>query len=252
MSERTTPSNRITYYSSLVNPIVVSLRMILWPALIAGCSGPPKHLAIPVRPKVVQPAPAAAVQPPKPDDAALLFPHHVGDHWTMTVTGEEESHQIEVTVKAGPDMPGVQTFYLQTTRDGKAVTRDLYEENENGLFFVASDLPEPTKIVPPMPLLKRPVHPNTEWEWIGTFKVGAHEWPATAKLKLTGPDSLKTPGGEYEAFKLEQSVTVKAGGQDIVSKTMQWLAPKVGTVKQITQNPNEKGEAVLISSKLTE
>src|SRR5207302_10283836 len=107
------------------------------------------------RPILVREPAADVHQPtlkPKPDDVALLFPHHPGDHWVMTVTGEEESHQIDVTVKAGPVAAGTKTFYLETMRDDKPVTRDLYQEDENGVFFAASELPEPTKISPPMPL----------------------------------------------------------------------------------------------------
>src|SRR5437016_1001257 len=110
MSESTTLSCTLIHHLSHITRAFAPFCVLLWTTgSLSGCVGTPKASPILVRPPapvVQQPQPK-----PKPDDVALLFPHHPGDHWVMTVTGEEESHQIDVTVKSGPVAAGVKTFY---------------------------------------------------------------------------------------------------------------------------------------------
>lgn len=217
-------------------------------SFLGGCQGSPGPPALkpPLPPPSVVVAPT--VEKPKPDEVALLFPHHNGDHWEMTVKGEEGAHKITLVAEAR----GERVFSIGTLRDGKQIAHDTYRVDPEGVYFVSSDLPALTRIEPPLPLLKRPLRTDSAWKWTGVFKSAQGNTPAEADIKVTGPDMTTTPAGTFPAYRITQKVTLKATGGNVVSTTEQWVAPNIGLIRQTTENPYRKGEVVLDAYKVSE
>lgn len=207
------------------------------------------QVRIPPPAPVAPPTPAAEPAKPTPDLAALIYPHAQGDTWQMRMSGEAETHLVTLTVL--PAQAGEPTgFRLETKRDGIVVARDRYTADEHGVYLSAQGYPGETRVEPPMPILKLPMVAGTTWAWKGAFKAAGGAVPAEATFTVAGPEGVDTPAGAFQAYRVEQKLTFRAKTGRLVSTTTQWLAPKVGLVKQTVETPETRGEAVLVSYRL--
>jgi hypothetical protein len=227
-------------------------------AVLTGCADP-KPPVPPLQPPSQVPATPVAkpvtVSPDtevkKPDGVSLYFPHTPGDCWDMEMRGEGSVEKIKLLVLKDPRSSDNSRFILETSRDGKLVQRDTYSVDEHGIAFVGSGIDTETVIEPAMPILRLPVSSGDHWDWTGKFKSGKTEYQAVASFAVAGPDSVTTAAGVFQAFRVDQHLTVKTPGQDIATNTTLWFAPKVGLVKQVIDSPTQKGEALLIGHGLT-
>ncbi len=236
------------------------------PCVAAGCADEGRRPALP---KPAQSSSPAAVKPqsapvlptidkPKPDAVSIYFPHAEGNRWEMEMKGEDGSEKLTLEILKSSAAAGEGSFLLETRRGSRAIQRDCYVADEKGLSFVSSGIAEPTRIEPPMPILRIPVNSGDRWDWIGKFRTGGSTgnarsaYEAQASFTVGGPDKVKTIAGEFEAFRIEQRVVVHVPNQDTATNTTLWYAPKIGLIKQVVESPTTKGEAVLISYRLNE
>jgi hypothetical protein len=76
-----------------------------------------------------------------------------------------------------------------------------------------------------------------------TMAMGAMTMTTEIKMinrKVTAKESLTTPAGTYDCFKIEYDIETAMMGMKVKSKAAMWLAKGVGTVK--TQTFDEKGQ----------
>jgi hypothetical protein len=227
--------------------ILSSVFLCVLCGLIFGCGRPqPKLPPLPPAPASPAPAPAPAPEvkePPKAsfDAAALFFPHSPGDTWEMTAGMDGTPVAFTLTAQAEPGEPGKTTFAIETKRDGVTAQREVYRADETGVYRIAAGPEGKDRIVPPMPVLKLPWEIGSKWEWKGVLQQAAGGIPAEATFKLSGPEALKTPARDFpEVYRLDQKITLTLPeGRQVYTNT-QWLAPKVGLVKQVTDDGAQK------------
>lgn len=226
---------------------------------LAGCSKEDPIKArfskTPVRTKLsaeeteARPKSSAPVEPAKPefDAVAALFPHHPGDQWDMRETAGLTTNQVSLAVKSAGD----KTFSIETRRNGEVVMNETYRADEKGVFRETAGNLEAGRIVPPMPMLHLPFHSGDAWQWKGEIKYSDLSIPGESSFTLAGPEPVKVPAGEFQAYRLEQKITLKVAGKTSTVTNTQWLAPQVGIVKLTTDSPDQSSMAELASYKVS-
>lgn len=135
------------------------------------------------------------------------------------------------------------SFSIEMKRDGAVVQREEYTADKTGVYRVAYGENASAKTEPPMPILKLPLATDSSWDWKGVFKDRAGEIPGEARFKLTGPELVKIGTGSYQAYRVDQTITLKDPRGSQVMKNTLWFTPKIGIVKQVT---GEGAESVVV------
>jgi hypothetical protein len=188
------------------------------------------------------------VETPKPEVAPVadLFPYHLGDMWEMRETAGLTTNQVSLMVKAAKD----KAFTIETRRNGEVVMNETYRVDELGIFRESAGNLEAGRIVPPMPILQFPIHSGDTWQWKGAIKYSDLSIPGEATFTLTGPEKVNVPKGEFQAYRLDQKITLKVAGKTNTVSNTQWFAPEVGIVKMSTESPDQSNLAELAGYKV--
>ncbi len=209
--------------------------------------------------------PDAGVAGPDPDNVASptaagpseaeilaahdLFPHASGSSWVMEQTSGTEKHRLEFTSLGERDLTDSKMYFVELKVDGVVLQTEGYTADKTGVSRVASGIDGSHRIDPPMPMASAPLVPGTSWTWTGTIAEGSKETSAEAASTLAAPEEVSVPAGKYLAYRLKQTFTIKAASaaeSDAVVESELWLAPKVGLVKQITDDGVTKSTSVLV------
>jgi len=185
-------------------------------------------------------APAVAVA-----SVEQLFPHGNGDTWEMARTLGGKSDKVLLTVTGSTEAAGVCSFSVETQSNGGLLQAEGYVADSSGLYRVSVGVDKSGRVEPRMPVLRAPIKPGDTWEWKGKLSGGGSPVTGSGQFALAGPEKVKTPAGEFDAYRLDQTLKLNAGGGLQVVKSTQWLAPKVGLVKQVTDDGAQRTSAEL-------
>ncbi|MCC6729385.1 MAG: hypothetical protein IT208_08600 [Chthonomonadales bacterium] len=224
----------------------------------AGCrpARPTAPTAPPQPPPAAPPrAAGAAASPGGParlDAAALLYPRHTGDWWELREKVGSETHTVRLAVEPATAPTTETAFDVATTRDGARVQTERYTVTDEGVFRVAAGQEAAARIVPPMPVLRLPFSAGARWTWRGALVDAVGSLPAEATFHLTGPEKVEVPAGSFQAYRLDQEFTLQSpeGPQTVANR--QWLVPKVGLVKQTTDDGKAPATAELMKFRVAE
>lgn len=227
--------------ASRVFSVVITVH--LWIGL-AGC-GPQKVSPFEVTPHKSAPLPqpfavappsisAPAAEPAGPSEADLIFPTRAGDVWEMKAGYPGESHKLEIRSLGEQRRGGVKAFFLATSLDGKPAALQGYTVDEKGINLVASGDDGMDRIEPPMTVIQLPLKSGSTWTWRGRFIFQDGSDDGSAVYTLTGPEKVKTAAGDFQAYRLDGTITHEDSDGIRITTNSQWFAPRIGLIKQLT------------------
>jgi hypothetical protein len=225
---------------------------------LAGCGEPEKREPLTPSAKLVRPdttkppqSPASSGGSPQERPADLLFPHKVGSEWMFVEDSPAGVADVTMTVRPGDDR-APNTFTVETKRKGEVVMVETYTADDEGLSRTAAGYPELGVIEPPMRMIVSPAPDDRRWYWKGSIRFPGGSTAGEAVFTVSGPEPVKNKAGTFQAFRIEQKVTMKLPGGDRVVTNKQWYAPKVGPVRIVTTDGANKRLADLGSFHLPE
>ncbi|HVK05967.1 MAG TPA: hypothetical protein VM490_21030 [Armatimonadaceae bacterium] len=205
-------------------------------SLLAGCSqgmpngGPDVAMVREV---------AASSQVKMPDRAGAIFPLTPGRTLKMRVTrGGADGGVVpgEVRVVGVRTLAGRTGTLVESVRGGKRFRLELYGTDGDGKTIRLKALGEsPERMLvfdPPIPVLKSGSATGADLLWNGTARMGKAQYSARAYHRVSAHVPVKTPSGEYKAFRLDSIISVTANRQRIDYPAVMWLAPEVGMVQR--------------------
>jgi hypothetical protein len=151
----------------------------------------------------------------------------------------------ETRIVSSKELNGETVVMLQSLQDGKPIQHETYLVTQAEVRRSRSGSNGNTAIEPPIPVLKLPLEAGKRWTWEGRLSEAGKTRPASAVFHVAAKESLKTPAGEFETFRVGMSMSVGPAEKD--RQTQQngstiWYAPGVGIVKQLTDQTTELGE----------
>jgi hypothetical protein len=138
------------------------------------------------------------------------------------------------------DAPGEQIFHV-TIKDGVLIM-DVNQMvptqmKEQGLKIEAKGIPME------LPNTLRPGQAIKDAEVTVTMDLGVMKVNSVAKLtegKCLAIEDVRVPAGTFKCHKITQKITTAAMNTNVVTTTVSWYAPNIGTVKSETYDDKNK------------
>lgn len=182
------------------------------------------------------------IEPAKlaPGQEASIFPWKVGNQWTYTLDGFQQSAQgqasqptIEVTyrVVSVDPVPGGEKATLEVTRDGAVMDRQVWTRNDKGLFQVSVGQTA-TPFDPMQPALLFPLDTGKTFKWTGKGVVpNGTVGTSKSESKVTGPQEVDTEMGRLSAIAVETQSEWTSGNLKGLTNSVSWWKPGTGIVR---------------------
>jgi hypothetical protein len=235
----------------LIAPLALAL------AFSAGCKA--EHLESTgtddayIRPPEAKATPLAAGSGP-------LWPLTPGNRWDFVVATAARDGKTapvqgkETLIVLGPRTVGKGSgVAVQVLQNGKAFREEVLRLDDNGLSLVAAgiasvtgnDTMSITSNEPGgpqgIPLVQLPVVPGAVARWDGILKLLKKNVaaPGTSHSRVSALEKVKTPAGEYNAYRVETMIQTTVEGQQIFLYTIRWITPGIGLVRQRVITPGQ-------------
>ncbi len=169
---------------------------------------------------------------------ATLFPMDKGRQWRMTIRieardGSQIKTATEVITATGPaTIASVSGKSLSLDQKGVPLRSELFALSNKGLSQIAAGGTQKMIMSPPMPIFAAPIKEGSSLSWEGEIRMMGQKNPATGFSRVSGKDTIQTPAGKFEAWRVDSVLTTIAEGRQIAFPITRWLAPGVGVVKQ--------------------
>lgn len=162
-----------------------------------------------------------------------LFPAQAGLRWPMLVREDEAAFREEIR-SLGPRRVGnVAGMLREIRRNGTVHRQEVYRVSPQELSLVAVGAKANMVLTPPMPLLAAPVAEGKGVFWEGTILTGRQEVPARAFSRLTMRETVKTPAGAFQAYRVDTNLTAFVEGSGAVHfPATRWFVPGIGIVRE--------------------
>ena len=164
-----------------------------------------------------------------------LLPLTPGNYWIMRgVNGDYRG--LDKIVVGGPVLIlGNKGTMVQLLRDGSLWRQEVYRQDASGLWLVAfgekkSDV---LQLDPPMQLLKPTFREGDEISWSGKIHFQKNSFPATAFCRVSPQDSVQTPKGRFQTYRLDSVIEMDRGkGKPLFFPAVRWLSRDIGFIKR--------------------
>jgi hypothetical protein len=160
------------------------------------------------------------------------WPFKKGSTWTLTTHVAERTIDQVVTVTDVTAGNGYTTATLDYKVNGQSVQGEKYQVSAAGIARAASGAGAASPLSPPMPVVKYPMKAGNAWKWKGTLTQEGNVFTCNGDLSVSGPETIKTPGGTFQAMKVHLVLTMSAQGKQFTIPNDYWFAPNVGLIKQ--------------------
>jgi hypothetical protein len=125
-------------------------------------------------------------------------------------------------------------------QDGKPFREEILRLDGKELMLAAAGINnskggmDTMSITPGIPLVQFPVEDGATATWEGILLLSSRQVaaPGVSQSRVSGREIVKTPVGEFGAYKIETVITTTIDRQKIVLYTARWLAPGIGLVRQ--------------------
>lgn len=187
-----------------------------------------------------------------------LWPLTVGNRWVYNVSTANKDGKTppvlgrETLVVLGPKTVGQGSgIAVQVLQNDKPFREEVLRLDDTGLSLVAAGIAsgnstdtmsitsnEPQKQMG-IPLVRFPATPGqvARWDGILTLNKKKIAAPGTSHSRVSAVEKIKTPAGEFNAFRIETMIQTTVERQQIFLFTIRWLAPGVGMVRQRVITP---------------
>ncbi|MDX1933059.1 MAG: hypothetical protein SFU56_10680 [Capsulimonadales bacterium] len=190
-------------------------------------------IRIPGKPTPSVPMKAGPVLPTREKDR---FQWHVTTHRRQVIDDaikdqvlrEEEEEVIVGKTSDGPN-PGT---VFEIRKNGKPFRAEIFDVSSEQVRQVAAGLGDRVTMVPPLPLMRLPVREGAEQDWIGVLQFRKVRTPGTAYSRVSAQEIVKTPAGEFGAWRVETVIRTTIEGKPFAFPMTRWFAPGVGMVRQ--------------------
>ena len=212
------------------------LALTMFGVLAIGC-GDSKGAYKPVDAKDVAPSTVAA------GEELTLFPLAVGNKWVYDLKSTQltqagalpQSAEFTLEIKTVEDLEaGAKRASVDVLKGEVLQDRQIWKVDSTGIYQEQTGLEKPLRPEPPQVAVPFPLEANKVSTWAGKAPAGA----ATGMLDMTQevttkePEPVDTILGPISAYRVESKQVYKdAKGQDVVTRTVAWWAPKVGLVR---------------------
>ncbi|MCL5283850.1 MAG: hypothetical protein M1330_03955 [Armatimonadetes bacterium] len=130
---------------------------------------------------------------------------------------------------------------FQIALNGKQIEEEVYSVRRSGIYRLAGGPHASLLFNPPMPLLRYPIQNNAVYTWHGMMKGPNVSVPAKAYYQVSGPETISTAAGRFQAYQVDMAILATVKQQSIRLPSVFWFAPNVGMIMQET---NIKGSRV--------
>jgi hypothetical protein len=141
----------------------------------------------------------------------------------MTVTKIDSADERNYTVNAN-----METF--DANRQPVTAPIATTTKVQNGAVVITSSMPG-VEAEGTFPTFPADMNVGYEHEYSSTVKMMGMSATTSGKDRVVARESLTTPAGTFDCFKIESDVTVNTMGQNQNMKTVTWLSAGVGTAK---------------------
>lgn len=178
---------------------------------------------------------------------ANLFPVSTGSVWNYSGSAAGKAMSLRAEITSVTKSGNATLAVFKWSKGGTAVQEETYRITASEVARVRAGAGGSGDITPPVPVIRYPMTVGKTWKWAGKISTPGGAFQGSAVLKVASKDSVKTGAGSLQAYRVDMSLTLTAGGQSLTIPNTYWFAPGKGLIKQSA--PNQKVEAVLSSYK---
>lgn len=161
-----------------------------------------------------------------------LWPFAKGSSWVLATKIGAQNVDTTVTVKSVTQSGSSSTAVLEYFAQGIAQQMETYKWDAKGLWRLSSGPNSSNKINPPFPVISLPLKAGKKWSFEGTITQPRGAVDATATMTASGPETVRTPAGSFQAWKIHVDLAAGPKGQQMKVANDYWFAAGVGMVKQ--------------------
>ena len=164
-----------------------------------------------------------------------LLPLTPGNYWTMRGVSGEYRGLDKIVVGNPVQILGRKGTMVQLLRDGALWRQEVYQQDSNGLWLVAfgEKKADILQLDPPMQLLKPTFHEGDEISWSGKIHFQKNSYPATAFCRVSFQDSVQTPKGRFQTYRLDSVISMDRGkGKPLFFPAVRWLSRDIGFIQR--------------------
>jgi hypothetical protein len=146
----------------------------------------------------------------------------------MTVTGINTTDELNYSIAYNVEV-------FDASRNPMTAPLKMTTNVKNGAVEMSQAVPG-MEIEGTMPSYPADMAVGYNQEYSSTVKMMGMSASTSGKERVVARESLTTPAGTFDCFKSEAELTVKTMGQTQNMKTVSWLSPGIGVVKQETRD----------------
>jgi hypothetical protein len=175
---------------------------------------------------------AAVMLPAQTGQNADYWPMKAGNSWALAA--KAGGQEIITTFKVDKVEGDVAT--LSYSANNRVVQIEKYRRTPKALLRIAGGANGSSTFTPPMPLMQLPLKSGQKWEWSGTIQLApGSSVKGSSTFSVSGPVTVKTPAGTFQALKVHSDLTIEAQGQKQKFPNDYWFAAGVGLVQQYAE-----------------
>lgn len=163
------------------------------------------------------------------------WPLKQGNSWTLETKAGDVTIVMTATVTKVVKEPQGTRITVDYISNGQSIQVETYRLTKNALLRMQSGTAGSGTISPPMPLIRYPLKAGASWTWKGTLVMPGQSGAGVAKLTVSGPETIKTPAGKFQAMRVHSNLTIEMQGQKLNIPNDYWFAPGIGIVQQKIQ-----------------
>jgi len=122
---------------------------------------------------------------------------------------------------------------------GEVIESEQYQSTDDAFSVVDAGGEE---YVPPIPLVKYPMHIGDSWTWSGNIDTGGVQHGTKADISTSSQDLTINGGTVHNVVRIDVSLSIESGNSASPStrKLTFWIAPDMGVVKRASGDYSER------------
>jgi hypothetical protein len=182
---------------------------------------------------------------------ADLFPVPKGALWEFKGMANNVPLNMTATITTSKTENGKTTVEMRWTQNGQVVQDETYIVSSTEVTRTKAGPYGGITSNPPVPIIKYPMTVGKTWTYTGVAAYAGHKSNVTGKMKVAAIETIKTPAGEFKAYRLSQEVTDDSSAGATTATNSFWFAPGVGIVQQKATVNLPSGQSITVSASLT-
>ncbi|HZT43079.1 MAG TPA: hypothetical protein VFA07_13000 [Chthonomonadaceae bacterium] len=161
--------------------------------------------------------------------AIRYYPLHKGNSWTYSCTANGRTFTEVATVTQASSSQA----QIDWKVNGQTLQMETYLIRPDALLRAKSGPNGGGQVTPPFPQIRTPLKAGQQWTWKGSVSIMSHVLAGSATIRVSGPESIKTPAGTFRCMHIHSDLTLNPPGQPSLSLLNDyWFAAGVGLVAQ--------------------